>query len=303
MFSETINPLTDEHILKYPDCPFLPKLGLSHSKEGIDYIQYTCYNNHHIQPNLSLKDTLIESNSNRITLSKCKYCRKEKRLEYNLEFYYCCECDYFICENCMPLHSDKFNNNHTLVALQKYILLCNEHNQYLDFFCPNCNKTLCTICVNEHPIEHKIYNIETFKLNEKEMEKLKDKIKISAEFIKKVEEYCRNTIKEIEDLIMIPFQKFKEMNLLELKFLIQLLENYQKKDREKDLNFQVIQNLRSFMKFNDLTEFRKTIDNISHPIKKFNFLFKYLNSNNWLMPDTSFEKKKREIVEIQLYLL
>ena len=152
MFSETINPLTDEHILKYPDCPFLPKLGLSHSKEGIDYIQYTCYNNHHIQPNLSLKDTLIESNSNRITLSKCKYCRKEKRLEYNLEFYYCCECDDFICENCMPLHSDKFNNNHTLVALQKYILLCNEHNQYLDFFCPNCNKTLCTICVNEHPI-------------------------------------------------------------------------------------------------------------------------------------------------------
>ncbi len=76
MFSETINPLTDEHILKYPNCPFLAKLGLSHSKTGTDFIQYSCINNHHILPKMTLKDTIIEAESNIITLAKCKYCRK-----------------------------------------------------------------------------------------------------------------------------------------------------------------------------------------------------------------------------------
>ena len=299
MFLETINPLTDEHILKYPNCPFLSKLGLSHSKTGTDFIQYSCINNHHILPNITLKDTIIEAETNRITLAKCKYCRKEKRNEYNFEMYYCCQCDDFMCINCLPLHSNKFND-HVFVSLQNYQLLCNDHNEYLDFYCPNCNKILCNVCVNEHPIEHKIYNINDYKLSDKEMEKLKNKIKISADFIKKVEEYCKNTIKEIEDMIMIPFQKFKEINLLELKFLIQLLENYQKKEREQDLNFQIIHNLRSFMEFNDISEFRRNIDNISEPIKRVNFLYKYFHSNNYLICDTSFENRKREIFEIKL---
>ncbi len=105
--------------------------------------------------------------------------------------------------------------------------------------------------------------------------------------------------------------KFKEENLDEIELANQILENYIIKEKEKNLNFEIINNLRSVLKFNELNLLKKIL-NIDNPLEKIKYLMENLNiDSNYILCNSSgdfremnlFPNKKKNLVEIELYFI
>ena len=80
---------------------------------------------------------------------------------------YCCDCGQFLCDLCKKVHKrNKKEANHKLIDLEtkgsielpaiKYeAVYCTRHPEKLTYYCNDCNKLVCQICLNIH---HKSHN-------------------------------------------------------------------------------------------------------------------------------------------------
>ena len=80
---------------------------------------------------------------------------------------YCCDCGQFLCDLCKKVHKrSKTEANHKLVDLETKesielptikheAIYCIQHSEKLTYYCKDCDKLVCQICLNIH---HKSHN-------------------------------------------------------------------------------------------------------------------------------------------------
>ncbi|XP_003387974.2 PREDICTED: E3 ubiquitin-protein ligase TRIM71-like [Amphimedon queenslandica] len=79
---------------------------------------------------------------------------------------YCCDCGQFLCEHCKKSHKrSKKKANHKLInletkesielpAIKHEAVYCIQHSEKLTYYCKDCDKLVCQICLNIHHKNH-----------------------------------------------------------------------------------------------------------------------------------------------------
>ena len=163
-------------------------------------------------------------------------CKEHKSLGVK----YCKNCEMWLCEECLKIHS-VFNTNHFL--LNKEIPIknkCKMHNNcYTEYYCLKCNEEICPFCINKNGYHsgHKTLKFDKFfnladeiksKLNYKtynecllNLENIKEKI--NSEKYKKIEFFEENINNLINKLINIKDNYTKKINS-KIQYLNQIID-------------------------------------------------------------------------------
>ena len=163
-FPESIfsNKICNDIKFRCKECPYIPLIGLFY-ENGEVKIESRCQNRHY---NIEKIEDFYNRNSfNSFTNIKCSI--GNESLNYSNELFYCNDCDIFICPN--HIKEDQHNN---IISLDKINNYCIEHKNMLNSFCKTCLINLCDDCKLNH-LNHDIINLNSFKLNKKEIEEYK----------------------------------------------------------------------------------------------------------------------------------
>ena len=225
-----LNKLTLDDITRCPNCNLICSLKLNY-QEGEPMIKYECENEH--LGNISLKNYLMKYNQFALSKEKCKECNKTQ-MEVKGNMFYCSKCDKFLCYLCQIKHSVR---NHNMIFIQKYDSICKEHSNSYCFYCIQCKKNLCIYCQDQHKT-HKMITLSNSFYSEEDKIKLKDKMKDIENQINNLDIMKQNII----DLI----NKLKKVCELEIKFFEILFYSYEQEEKQNNLNYNIIENLKDF---------------------------------------------------------
>jgi len=136
-------------------------------------------------------------------------------------FIYCRKCEIYMCNKCINLHSQLFQN-HQSFTLEKgqeiFTGLCQEkdHNSPLNFFCKANNKLCCAICICKIKIDEigKHKDCDVCIINDIKDEK-KSKLKENIKYL----EELSNTSEKSNNNLKIIFEKVNK-NIEEIKINI-----------------------------------------------------------------------------------
>jgi hypothetical protein len=121
-------------------------------------------------------------------------------------FFECLQCSKFLCKDCSTKHKSKKKHNFKEIS---NAYSCTEHFIKCNFYCYNCQETVCANCA--HPLlensKHSKHKTETLKVCE---EKTKEKSKKFIEKMKIETEEKEKKIKEVKLLILELKQKLKK---------------------------------------------------------------------------------------------
>ena len=219
-------------------------------------------------------DTFFETLDKYKDMNCCEFCKNKNPSQI---YYLCKECsNKILCENCFNEHDKK----HDTIKL-KIDSTCRKHYNPYESYCPKCKEHKCSYCSIDHDESHekdeftlkkklfKKNKIDAFKANIKRINNLK----------KEIEQKINSLIKELED-------KIKSINNLrnnffesldkQMKFSELMLDNYEKKLKDFDLNYYNISNLEKQINFN-LLQLNYNENNSLD--KKIEIITQYLNQN------------------------
>ena len=232
------------------NCPYFCFYKLYYSKtEKKIYISIHCESNSFHKENLSLEDFLNRKETKFIKmLNVCELCKSHRK---NSEDYFLCtNCNFAICKNCENKHS---NHQQSLINTNDIFKnICIIHSKPLLMFCKRCRKPFCIDCKCEHDDFDK-RDIKAFKLEEKDINIIKDKLKNKYEFVKNVENYVNKfqnhpNFNELE----INYNFYRNNNKLLLQFINEMLEYFYIKGKKKHQVYEITQNLYNLVKFTHL---------------------------------------------------
>ena len=219
-------------------------------------------------------DTFFETLDKYKDMNCCEFCKNKNPSQI---YYLCKECsNKILCKNCFNEHDKK----HDTIKL-KIDSTCRKHYNPYESYCPKCKEHKCSYCSIDHDESHekdeftlkkklfKKNKIDAFKANIKRINNLK----------KEIEQKINSLIKELED-------KIKSINNLrnnffesldkQMKFSELMLDNYEKKLKDFDLNYYNISNLEKQINFN-LLQLNYNENNSLD--KKIEIITQYLNQN------------------------
>ena len=296
----------ESKIIRCPQCINIPKITFIHSNNNIGYIKYECKAGHN--NTITLNNFLKYNKKFSIENCQCYKCGKDPNNYKDIFLLFCNQCNNPFCSNCKKYHLKK-HKEHILIPLYNFDSLCPKNGQTINFYCNDCKKNLCTLCINEHS-KHKIESLPKILVKNNEINDIKNKIKHAKNYIQQFDLLVHEILKNAEnEKLNLLITKFKEENLDEIELANQILENYIIKEKEKNLNFEIINNLRSVLKFNELNLLKKIL-NIDNPLEKIKYLMENLNiDSNYILCNSSgdfremnlFPNKKKNLVEIELY--
>ena len=227
-----INKFIPDDIPRCIECNLISSLNLQYIK-GEPTIIYFCENNHNGK--ISLKDYIIKCKNFSLSKEICKECGKSQK-EIKGDFQFCSQCGKFLCYACQLNHPKE---NHSLTIINRYDALCKIHSNLFCFYCLDCKKHLCIFCYDKHK-NHKNINLSDFSFSENSKEKLEKEIQDLESKILNLEILKKNIISLIDKLM--------NSNELEIKFIKTLLYTYQYEEKQKNLNYYVLENLKNFNK-------------------------------------------------------
>ena len=234
---------SEGNILRCPQCHLIPFIFIEQFKTD-SYLMFECLNDHKIiKP---LKELYNENKNFKIDSVRCKNCE-----ETNIsKIFYCIKCYGFYCEK--ELHS--LNEGHDILIPVKKIDSCcfeKNHNKDIICFCKDDNKNICFYCKEN---EHKGHKIEEFKFIENEkINEIKNNINKTKQNLTLFLNEIKSFILELEKLIKEiknEYNKYKENNEIKIKIVEDLINNYEMKKTNCDLNYQIIQNI-NYINFNN----------------------------------------------------
>ena len=237
-----------DNIIRCPKCYLIPFISIEHLNKETK-LNSKCLNNHII--NKPIKELYYENKNNKINIIKCKNCEE---IDCS-KLYYCIKCYGFYCEK--ENHSLKEGHN-ILISINKIDSCCleEEHNNYnVNHFCFSHNKNICDRCTID---EHEKDNFKKFDfLKKKEIQLIQDNIKIAKDNLMNFLNNINLLISDLEKLIQEikrEFNVFKENKELEIKLSQDLINVYILKNKENNLNYQIIENVRN-ISFKNIPEF------------------------------------------------
>lgn len=248
-------------IFRCEKCPLIPRLELAKQENKI-VVKYFCLNNHEGVVEL---DKFIDHklDFNEQTCSLCK----EKNQNSNT-FSFCFECSAYVCADCIK--NEKHDSKHKkILCLNKLDSYCPVHDDRFFGFCEDCKQNICNNCNDDHE-GHKINYFFNINIKRNQVVEYKNAIKHCEDIIANVEKekekvilFLNEFIKSVED----SFKKFKDINEKEVKFTKDLLSIYQLKN--KDLNYQIINNVKSVFHFEDIkiTSLDKSMNDVKYFVR------------------------------------
>ena len=208
-------------------CSLICSLKLNYIGNYEPRIIYECENGH--SGNISLEEYLNNYNKFSILKELCSDCGKTNEEE----LFYCTVCKRFICLSCIIYHK---GDKHSIINIRRYDSLCLKHFNLFSFYCTKCRKNLCIYCLKNHR-PHELINLSETYFSKN------SKLSIKEEIIK-----VENQIKEldiIEEKLIKEIKKLKESTQLEIRFLKILLKSYEYEENKRNLNYNIIQNLKN----------------------------------------------------------
>ena len=277
--------LPEIQITRCLKCPFIPLMEINCDSKQT-YIFSRCRNYHNYKKTLS--EYLKSNEKNQFNLIFCSKCKKKYNNEID-NFFYCGKCKIFYCENCKE-------KNHIQINLHKFDSFCVEHDDKIISYCEICLKNLCIYCQNEHNKNHKILSLSNLLLNNKEIENYSNQLNKASNHLKKIEKICVEIIKKLNikiEEIKNNFELFKNINNLQINFAKNILEILKQKNSKRELNYEIIMNVKNNFKFNykdcEIFEY----ENIFQKAKKIeNYL---LNTSNFVLGNKDSFSEMKEI--------
>ena len=162
------------------------------------------------------------------------------------------KCNKFICNLCINNHPN--GNKHNIIDFKRYDSLCKIHSNLYCFYCIKCKQNLCIYCKSQHKF-HDLIDLSELNYSEESKNKLEEEIKNIEIKIKNLDIIKENIINEIN--------KLKESSELEMKFIKILLYTCQYEEKQNNLNYNIIQNLKNFekiFKLNKIEIYEKVYD-------------------------------------------
>ena len=139
-----------------------------------------------------------------------KKCSYKKHEEINA-ISYCIECNVFMCNKCLNLHSEFLDNHHKYNLGQNieeiFTGICKEknHKNELEYYCNNHNQLCCAACLskmkNKGYGQHTDCNINTIEeIKEEKFNRLKENIIFLEEISNKIESSVNELKKRFEEI-------------------------------------------------------------------------------------------------------
>ena len=219
-------------------------------------------------------DTFFETLDKYKDMNCCEFCKNKNTSQI---YYLCKECfNKILCGNCFNEHDKK----HETIKL-KIDSTCRKHYNPYESYCPKCKEHKCSYCSIDHDESHEKdeFTLKKKLFKKKKIDAFKANIKRINSLKNEIEEKINSLIKELED-------KIKSINNLrnnlfdsldkQMKFSELMLDNYEKKLKDFDLNYYNINNLEKQINFN-LLELNYNKNNSLD--KKIEMITQYLNQN------------------------
>ena len=226
-----LNNINLDTIPRCPNCNLISLLKLNY-KEGKPIINYSCENNH--KGDIFLEEYLQKYNTYSLTKQDCTECKK-KQNEIKGDFFFCSQCNKFLCHSCILNHSNI--DKHSIINFTRYDSWCKIHFNSFSFYCNKCKKNLCIYCNTEHE-SHDVINLSKFNYSDESKNNLE-------ELIKNIEKKIRN-LDAIKQDIILKIEQLKKSCELEMKFFKILICAFKFEESQKNLNYNIIQNLKNF---------------------------------------------------------
>ena len=300
-----IKHLPETKIIRCPQCINIPSITFIHSNDGIGYIKYECKAGHN--NTITLKNFLQYSKKFSTENCECKRCNKDSVNHKDIFLLFCNECKSPFCSDCKKYHLKK-HETHILIPLYHFDSSCPIHGQTITFYCQDCKSNLCTFCLNEHQ-NHHLESLQKLIINHHELNEYKHFIKESKHYIEQFDLVINEILKNANnEKLMMTINKYKEENLDEITLANEIFDNYIIKESQKNLNYEIINNLRSVLKFNQI-ELLKNISKIENVLEKIKYIMDNINNeSNYILCNTGgdfremnlFPHKKKNTVEIEL---
>ena len=237
------NEARDCPIIRCEECHEIPKINFKMDKRQI---QLKCEKEGKTKE--IPFENFFESLKKYEDINCCEFC-KDKNLSQ--KYYLCKTCsNKILCEKCYNEHSNKddvikFNIDST----------CKIHYYPYESYCPMCKENKCSYCSIDHDESHEKDEIllkkKLFKKNK--IEAFKKKINTIQNNKDNIEKKINIIVKELEEKIEFINnlkKKFFECLNMKLQFVELIMNNYEKKLENYDVNYFIINNLESQMKFN-----------------------------------------------------
>jgi len=224
----------------------------------------------------------------------CQFCKNKNPSQ---KYYLCKTCNNkILCQNCFAVHDKKDE-----VFLFKIDSTCKKHYNQYETYCPKCKESKCSYCSIEHDESHENDEIllkkKLFRKNI--LDEFKSRIKRIENERDNVEQNVNLVIKELEEKIKalndLKKQFLEKLNK-KLKFTQLILQNYEKKIEDFDINYFIINNLENQIKFNLLELNLNQNDSLEQKIEN---ISNYLNKNINSQFDLDIKEKKKEIEQFK----
>ena len=230
-------------IIRCENCNEIPTIKLRLSKKEVEL---KCEKEEKIEkiPFKSFFKTIMKYND----INCCQFCKNKNPSH---KYYLCTTCsNKVLCQNCFDIH----NKNDDIIKL-KYDSTCKKHNNPYERYCPICKENKCSYCSIDHDKNHEKEEILLKKklLKKNELNAFKNTINQIKNNKNNIEEKINLVISELQEKIELLNKlknKFFESLDMKLCFVELLLNNYEKKLENFDINYSIINNLENQMKFN-----------------------------------------------------
>ena len=215
------------------NCNLICSIKLNYIGNYEPRIIFECENGH--SGNISLEEYMKKYNNYSISKEKCSNCGKNQK-EVKGDFFFCCKCKLFICNSCQIVHN---GDKHLTTSIRRYDSLCTKHSNLYSAYCTKCRQNLCAYCLKNHR-SHEIIKLNELYYSKQSKYRLKEEMNDIKEKIKDLD--------IIKEKIVSEINKLKESTKMEMELINILIKSYECEENQKNLNYNVIQNLRNIDK-------------------------------------------------------
>ena len=195
------------------------------------------------------------------------------------------EDSFFFCQNCEKYYCNKDKNEHLLNEkckehkikyIRKMESICSEHNDKIYSYCNECNKDICVLCTGHE--KHNQTYINSIIIKEDELHKYKEQYK-------NIKLYVEKTYEKIEQIFIQmkeTYESIKSRNIYQIDLAEYLLGCYLVKYEERDLTYNIINNITHFYKVlrNNIIKIFNELSKIKWPFEDENLIEKNLSKLN-----------------------
>ena len=204
----------------------------------------------------------------------CKFC---KRKNPSQKYYLCKTCsNKILCENCFSEH----DKNDDVIKFE-IDSTCKKHYHPFECYCPTCKENKCSYCSIDHEESHEKNEIplKNKLIKKNKIDGLKNTIKKIKNDKDKIEQKMDLVIKELEEKLQFINNlknKFFECLRMKIQFVELLLNNYEKKLENFNINYFIADNLERQININLLELNINENDSLD---KKIQNISEYINEN------------------------